>query len=158
MVVSGTGHRPQKLGGFSKGAFNKLHTIATEWLLENKPEKVISGMALGWDMALAQASIDLDIPLIAAVPFKGQEGKWNLEDRLKYFELLLYAERIVYVCEPGYSPWKMQVRNEWMVKNSDIVLAMWDGTEGGTNNCIRYAEDKMKKTIINLYDKFKNYG
>jgi uncharacterized phage-like protein YoqJ len=41
---------------------------------------------------------------------------------------------------PG--PWVYEVRNRWMVDNSDKVLAWWDGTSGGTKNCIDYADDK----------------
>jgi hypothetical protein len=32
------------------------------------------------------------------------------------------------------------------------VLAYWDGSSGGTANCIKYAE-KKKKPIINLFEK-----
>jgi len=76
MILSGTGHRPDKLGGYSDSAFDNLVKIAEDYLKESKPDKVISGMALGWDQALAEACVNLNIPFIAAVPFKGQESKW----------------------------------------------------------------------------------
>jgi len=152
MVIAGTGHRPNKLGGYSQEAFDKLVNIAIEWLLENKPTKVISGMALGWDQALAQASKDVGIPYIAAVPFKGQEKKWpqKSQDYFKY--LLQFAEEVIFVSEGTYDLRFMQIRNEWMVDNCDIILAMYDGTKGGTHNCVEYAKSKNKQ-IINLYDK-----
>lgn len=93
MVVAGTGHRPNKLGGYSKEAFKKLVDIAEKALRQVKVTEVISGMALGWDMALAQASINLNIPFIAAVPFKGQEIKWNKEIQIYYQELLEKAKK-----------------------------------------------------------------
>jgi hypothetical protein len=34
--------------------------------VQARPDKTISGMALGWDMAFAQVSADLGIPFIAA--------------------------------------------------------------------------------------------
>ena len=34
----------------------------------------------------------------------------------------------------------MQERNEWMVNNCDVLIAVWDGTSGGTANCVKYAE------------------
>lgn len=153
MIVSGTGHRPNKLGGYSKKAFNHLVSIAEEWLKENKPSKVISGMALGWDQALAQAAINCKIPLIAAIPFKGQESAWPQESQYYYMRLLEKAENIHIISEGGYSPSKMQIRNEWMVDNSDLVLAMYDGTKGGTQNCIKYIMSKHNKQYINLYNK-----
>ncbi len=36
----------------------------------------------------------------------------------------------------------MQVRNEYMVDRADLVLALWNGTPGGTGNCVRYARTR----------------
>jgi uncharacterized phage-like protein YoqJ len=33
----------------------------------------------------------------------------------------------------------LQKRNEWMVDHCDLLIAVWDGSEGGTANCVRYA-------------------
>lgn len=155
MRVAGTGHRPEKLGGYNNKAFLFLVGIAEEALRTLKPEVVISGMAIGWDMALAQAAINLEIPFIAAVPFLGQETAWRQEKTKKYYHnLLAKAKEVVIVSEGGFSNAKMQIRNEWMVDNCDLVLAMHDGTTGGTYNCVKYAEKKTKK-MINLYNKYK---
>jgi uncharacterized phage-like protein YoqJ len=153
MIVAGTGHRPNKLGGYNNEAYLKLVAIAEKWIKENQPSKVISGMAQGWDQALAQAAITCGIPLIAAIPFKGQESMWPDKAQKYYRGLLELADSIEYVCEAGYAPYKMQVRNEWMVNNSDKVLAMWDGTEGGTHNCIKYTHSQNKEWI-NLYEEW----
>ena len=46
----------------------------------------------------------------------------------------------VYVCSRGgYAGWKMNYRNTWMVDRADAVLAVWDGSSGGTANCVNYA-------------------
>lgn len=47
-----------------------------------------------------------------------------------------------------YSPWLMQKRNEYMVDNVDEVLAFFDGTTGGTKNCIDYANKMGKEVTI----------
>lgn len=154
--IAGTGHRPDKLGGYSDEAFNKLVEIA-EYNLNRiglaKDIHVISGMALGWDMALAQAALNLELPLICAVPFLGQEAVWPQKSKDKYNEMLAQASEVVIVSEGGYSNEKLQIRNVWMVDNSDLIFAMHDGTIGGTNNCIKYA-DKVGKRYINLYSQF----
>lgn len=155
MKIAGTGHRPDKLGGYSDEAFNRLVEIAEKALKRVKVTEVISGMALGWDMALAQAAINLGIPFIAAVPFKGQELMWISKTQKYYNELLAKAKEVMVVCEGGYSASKMQIRNEWMVDNCDVVYAMYNGdTFGGTFNCVKYAE-KQNKIIINLFKKLK---
>lgn len=46
----------------------------------------------------------------------------------------------IIVCKGGYAAWKMQVRNEYIVNNSDSMIAVHDGSKGGTYNCIKYAE------------------
>lgn len=153
MIIAGTGHRPDKLGGYGQVALVHLVNLAEDWLDENKPDVVISGMALGWDYALACAALNLGVPFTAAIPFRGQESRWPQESQQNYRLLLGEASDVHYVCEDGYAPWKMQVRNEWMVDNCDIVLAMWNGSPGGTANCVRYAE-KAGKPVVNLWERF----
>lgn len=155
MIVAGTGHRPDKLGGYNNESFLKLVNIAENALKQMSVTEVISGMALGWDMALAQAAINLNIPFIAAVPFKGYEIMWQEKSKKYYYNLLSKAKSIEYICEGDYSPEKMQVRNVWMVDNADLILSMYNGDKsGGTYNCIKYIESKNKNNI-NLYNKLK---
>jgi len=151
MIIAGTGHRPDKLGGYSSDINLKLIDVVGPWLEKNKPKKVISGMALGFDSALAEAALYLHIPLIVAIPFFGQETKWPKESQTKYNDILSNAVDKIYVCDQGYAPWKMQIRNEWMVDHCDILLALWNGSSGGTSNCIEYAK-KKNKSIVNLWN------
>lgn len=156
MIIAGTGHRPNKLGGYGVEAFNKLVKIAEDYIksLDIKPT-IISGMALGWDQALAQAAINMECNLIAYIPFEGQEAMWPKKSQTYYKYLLDKCNNKVYCSNPGYSARKMQKRNEDMVDNCDIVLALYDGTVGGTYNCIKYAT-KQKKEIVNLFGKLSN--
>jgi uncharacterized phage-like protein YoqJ len=151
MIICGTGHRPNKVGGYSADATERLVHVAHDWLNLNRPDKVISGGALGWDQALGWAALRLKIPLTMALPFKGFHTKWPSISQGLFNLMCFDAEEIVYVSEPGYSPWKMQVRNEWMVDHCDTVLALWDGSAGGTGNCIQYA-NKVGKPIVNLWE------
>ncbi len=153
IIVAGTGHRPNKLGGYSEFAHGRLVTLAKDWLLQIKVDEIISGMALGWDTALAEAAIDLKIPFVAAIPFVGQEAHWPDESQLKYHDIIKKSRKLVVVSKGDFTSAKMQIRNEWMVDNCTYMVALWDGTYGGTSNCIQYAESK-NKTIINLYDKW----
>lgn len=159
MIICGTGHRPGKIHKsdyYSHVNTEKLAEFAQECLEEIKPDKVISGGALGWDQALIRACISLNIPFIAAVPFKGQESKWPPSSQSVYREMLKWAEDVVIVCEGEYSVEKMQTRNIWMCDHSDKVLALWDGSSGGTRNCIEYAKE-CDKEIINVWGKWIDY-
>lgn len=150
-VIAGTGHRPPKLGGYSEAALAKLISFAGMHLKKIKPTTVISGVALGWDTALACAALELNIPLIVAIPFKGQEKMWPSESQKRYNKLLLKASEQITVSPGGYSVQAMQERNEYMVDNADLVLALHNGSPGGTNNCVKYA-NRVNKPIKNLWE------
>jgi uncharacterized phage-like protein YoqJ len=150
MKLCGTGHRPDKIGGYDPMAplRRRIHAEIELRLAKHDPEVVISGMALGFDQDLALASIALGIPFIAAVPFAGQDARWPAASRQIYAHLLTKAERVVYVSPPGYSAEKMQIRNQWMlnqVGSDGVVLACWDGSSGGTCNCLAVAERLGRK-------------
>lgn len=140
VVLAATGHRPDKLGGYSMGARVRLTRFATGVIPQYAPDEFISGMALGWDTACALAALALGIPLVAAVPFEGQESQWPQDAQFLYRWILSQAARVVIVSPGGYAAHKMQIRNQWMVDNSNLLLALWNGSPGGTANCITYAE------------------
>lgn len=146
-IVAGTGHRLQKIGGF------KIPNPTYNWIWDNakkvieilEPSKIISGMAIGYDQILAEIAIKLNIPLIAAIPFKGQESMWPKESQEKYNNLLDNAQEIVIVSDGGYSAAKMQIRNCWMTDNSEITLMCFNGdNSGGTANNVKYSMEKNK--------------
>lgn len=153
MIIAGTGHRPDKLGGYDPHTARKVLTFAEDALRLYQPSTVISGMAQGWDMALAQASINLNIPFMAYIPFSGQELVWPSSTRLYYKALLQHAQHVL-VCTPGnYSKAAMQIRNQRMVDDCELLLALWNGSPGGTGNCIGYATFQ-NKPYVNLWPQF----
>lgn len=145
MIIACTGHRPDKLGGEYNhtGKYSGIILdVMMRYINKLKPEKVISGMALGADSLWIMAAINTNTPFIAAVPFEGQEMKWPMKSQNQYSYWLTKACEIVYVCEGKYAAWKMQKRNEWMVDNCDLLLAIWNGSKGGTKSCLDYAASK----------------
>lgn len=155
-VIAGTGHRPEKLGGHSDRVHGRLVDLARAALLHYRPSKVISGMALGWDTALAEAALELGIPLVAAVPFAGQELRWPATSQKRYRDILGRAEEVVIVSPGSYAVWKMQTRNEWMVDHCDKLLTLWDGSEGGTGNCVAYAR-RVQREMGHLWATWQRY-
>lgn len=139
MIVAGTGHRPNKLGGYGDDVFDRLVALARTYLWHMEPWHVISGMALGWDQALAMAAVQLGIPFTAACPFEDMHEKWPEHSWPRFLWLFEQAQHVEFVNYGGYAPWKMQARNMWMVDRADRLVALWDGTNGGTKNCLAYA-------------------
>lgn len=149
IIVGFSGHRPNKIGGFSipNPTYNYICQQTEKLLLEIKPDKCISGMAIGYDQYAAIICIRLNIPVIAAIPFKGQESKWNQSQKNIYHKLLSKTSEKVIVSEGEFTIEKMQIRNQYIVDNCDILIACYDGSASGTRNCIQYAKIKNKKII-----------
>jgi hypothetical protein len=136
------------VGGTGRRAYCEEVDIA-EVIRSVNPTSIISGMADGWDIALAKTSLSLNIPLAAAIPFHGfreHEKKGEYQDILNNALTSAY-----YICSEGYEVWKLHQRNEWIADRANLMLAFWDGNKKGeTFNCIEYCH---KKNIpwINLY-------
>ena len=160
-----TGHRPNKLGGWDED--NPTKYKACQALNEqiksliNQYDKVtfITGMALGVDMwaaveVLKEKVYNPDkVSLIAAVPHVGQQNKWSTKQQYRWLKIFRCADHATFIDEEEYAPWKMLRRNKWMVDNSDLVIAVYNGEEsGGTAHCVKYA-CKKNKDVINLWDK-----
>lgn len=131
-----------------------LFAVAVRQLRELKPDVVISGGALGWDTALALAAIKLGIPLVMAIPFPGQAEAWAEESQVRWEKLLAHAAFVVCTGSQELADTDiqsaMQWRNEWMVDRATKVLACWDGSTGGTGNCVRDAREQ-NVAIHNCY-------
>jgi uncharacterized phage-like protein YoqJ len=160
MILAGTGHRPVTLNlTYSKSDRQLLFDFALSSLQKQaltSNDTIISGMANGWDQALACAAIELEIPFIAALPFKGQESKWPESGKSHYNYLLSKAKETVIVCEGGYANWKYYARDKWMVDHADGILALWSGIKSGTADTVMYAKQKNKQ-VINVWDDWIGY-
>jgi uncharacterized phage-like protein YoqJ len=171
MIVMVTGHRPPRIGGYhvpnptEMWVRDTLHRVL-ESLRGRFPDglEAISGMALGTDQIFAKVCLHLDIPFTAAIPFRGQERAWPEDSQDSYRRLVRRASRVVVVDEtPGYSvdnpKAKFLVRNKWMLDQAGLVIAVWDGSGGGTNHAVLEAQrrgmrmmvlDPMRRTIRNV--------
>lgn len=164
-TVSFTGHRPSsrpqdsKLFGLTYSNFltHPKSLVFIEWmachLLEiakshNNALHVIQGMALGVDQMVAEAAflarerglaLGIKITVEAAVPCANHPCKWPIRSQVRYQSILLKCDKVTMVSSLPYTNSCMQKRNEYMVDNCDLLIAIWDGSAGGTSNCVRYA-------------------
>lgn len=151
-----TGHRPDKLGGYDPRVQAKVEDFAAWYLRQHRPALFVSGMAQGWDQACAQACVDLGIPWEAAVPFPGQESKWPRDSQERYRTLLSRATKVIEV-SPRYSVKAMMERNKYMVRRASGVIALWDGSLGGTCNCVQFAT-ALDVPIVNLWQWWETFA
>ncbi len=152
-----SGHRPSKLpwGYDERDARciefkDKLFAVIGA-VYDSGIKHFMVGMALGCDMYCAEAVIRLkrmhsDITLQAAVPYRGQAEKWSANNRLRYDMILAECDEVTVIAE-SYFPACMAMRNRFMVDNSSVLIACYDGMTGGTWNTIRYAQEKDIEVI-----------
>lgn len=152
MKIAITGHRPPKVGGYAPSvtqAYIMLELLQTFAILKDKyPSLVIlTGMAQGVDQWAAEVCCDLELPFIAYLPCQGQELSWPAASQVYYHRLLEEAQSVKIISHGPYRSWKMQVRNEHLVNDSEFLIAVWNGSSGGTGNCVEYAERLNRKVL-----------
>ncbi|MBE6990051.1 MAG: DUF1273 domain-containing protein [Ruminococcaceae bacterium] len=102
----------------------------------------ICGMASGVDLYCCEIVQELrrerPITLEAAIPCEGQADTWPTRQRARY-EALLHGCDYETLVQREYTPGCMQRRNRYMVDHASLLIAVFDGQEGGTRRTIEYA-------------------
>ena len=154
-----TGHRPGKLpSGYrqSPAACAPLSAALRRAILQagrDGCDTFLSGMALGSDTLAAEEVLALKAEgrpfrLIAVIPCPEQDARWKEPDRERYRALLARADGRICVC-PQYTPSCMHIRNRWLVEHARRLIAVFDGSPGGTANTVRLAA-KMHREIVQI--------
>ncbi len=109
-------------------------------------------MALGVDTYAANIVLNLKaqypgITLECAIPCETQAVKWNERDRDIYYDLIAKCDKET-LLQQNYTSDCMQKRNEYMVDNSDYVIAVWNGKPSGTGNTVKYAKKKNRVVLL----------
>ena len=154
-----TGHRPS----LYRFGFDEEHPdcLKIKLLMAQKIGELISGgvknflsgMALGADIWAAEIVLgfresDPEIKLTAVIPCETQADKWSAEQRERYFNILAECDETVYI-RRHYTPSCMFERNRYLIDNSDVLLAVYNGCKkGGTAFTVRYAKSLGKEVII----------
>lgn len=175
-VISFTGHRPNKLGGYNP---NPIRTWVKTQMLdavnraiakfgETHEIVIVWGGALGVDQWAAQLANHLGLRHVCIIPFDGFEDRWPAKSIHEYEDLcettsvdLVYeimgranlrchmeGEGVI-VTGDSFSNKIYQERNIAMVDAANAVIAVWDGSPGGTANCVNYAQGRKPIVRIN---------
>lgn len=148
MIIAGTGHRPKFCPCKYKDPhpwLDQLRLDLSSALKQAKPDIVISGVALGWDMWLAQEAIKLGIAVHAYIPFKGQGENWPSASKAIYQKVIDACEEVKYCSEDYY-------KDCFLKRDRDMVYActhVWsllnpEARAGGTFYTVAFAKRKSK--------------
>ena len=158
-----TGHRNQKLPWLADK--NNPYSVALRSAIRDKILKkidegftyFISGMALGVDMICADLVLELrhnhpEIKLECALPCEEQTKFWP-EEQIDFYMNIIEKCDYINVISYRYNRACIHQRNQYMVQKSDCLIAIWNGTDGGTKNTIMLASKHQKPIeIINPND------
>lgn len=149
-----TGHRPSKLA-YSENEIKFLLEKAIDYAISKGYTTFITGMAPGTDIWAAEIIIEKkkyneNLHLICAVPHPGFENRKSSE-KARYAEVIENSDCVHTVCD-HYFRACYQRRNEFMVDNSGLVIAVWNGTASGTKNTVDYAK-RQGVRVINVLQK-----
>ena len=177
LVIAITGHRPHKLASPGlrerireeterllarprepRGKMSAMHLDSylrqVKWADGFTPGLdpiALSGVALGIDQDACGVWFRMGLPYVA-VALPGQEYRWPASSRETYAKVLAKAAGIVYVSpnkptsdhEAGQMLLK---RDEWLCCACDELIAVWDGSRGGTSHTVRYYERMCNRTV-----------
>ena len=153
-----TGHRPHKLPWGRNEDDERC--VATRKAMAGQIEALhrlrgvtdyYSGMADGTDLFAALAVLDLkeicpDIRLHCILPYPGQCDRWPEPARERYHAILDRADE-AFTLSRHYYDGCLMARNKHLVDAAGYLLAVYDGTRGGTAATIAYAR-QLGRTVI----------
>ena len=141
-VCAFTGHRPSKYPYLCDTASDEYGRLREELsrhidaAVNEGYTHFICGGALGADTLVAELILekrenDLRLTLEIAVPCDGQDKYWKSRDKQIYRDILSRADTVTCLSDV-YTPFCMQNRNQYMTERSQKLIAVYDGSRGGT--------------------------
>lgn len=137
-----TGHRPDKLN-LNETEVKFLLEKAIDGAIKKGFVTFITGMAMGTDIWAAELVLEKrkynnNIHLICALPHSNFESGRSYIEKTRFNKILKSADLVKLVNDKYYSGC-YQLRNQWMVDHSALVIAVFNGKKSGTKNTIDYA-------------------
>lgn len=146
-----TGHRPEKLRLSDRKLVALLETEIKRAIASGFTT-YITGMAKGVDLIAAEIVLRLRerddrLKLICALPHPGFGQHWGGGWTERFHRVLAQADLERTIC-PSFSHSSYQARNEWMVRHSSLVIAVFNGEPGGTKNTLDFAQKSNVPCVV----------
>lgn len=146
-----TGHRPEKC----RLTEQEIRILLKEQILKAVSKgytDFISGMAPGVDVWAAAEVLALrneghPVRLICALPYPGFPNKGTETERQWCERMICEADAKEVIC-PRYLPGCFLARDRWMVDNSSLVIAVFNGSGGGTAFTVNYAKERGREVTV----------
>ena len=112
----------------------------------------ISGVDLGVGQFVAEIVIDLkrdypEVTLECVIPCEDQAANWTIVQRDRYFSIVERCDKET-LLQRHYSKDCIRKKKEYMVKQSNYVLVVWNGKPGSTGKLLSIARTLGKIVIL----------
>lgn len=155
MTIAVTGHRDIVI---DERLINQIDAFFVKMLESYDTITLLSALADGADQlvamrALKHKNISLEVPL----PMPQEVYEKTLANKSNFLKLLHEATRSYVLPKVHTHPYENL--GHYLVHNSDVLLALWDGTynaeQGGTGDVVKYAKSQ-NTTIVHILSKRSN--
>lgn len=150
MNITGIANPPYLLHERTDLPSSELIFLASQALRDYEATHLITSLSPGWELALAEAANELEIPYTVAIPYPGRDQEWKGASRIRYYDLLARAYGVYQVSDVCIDTAMLDCHH-WMADRVDLILALWNYEFfGDTFNVIDYG---IKKgiTVTNLW-------
>ena len=147
---------------FELGIFNDDHpgVPIIKKALRDMFVDLITNEQLEWVIVSGQLGVELwatevvremkqDYPMLKYAvlpPFEGQAEKWNEKNQQNYMLMVQEADFSTALTKRPYEgPWQFQVRDEFLFKNSDGILFVYDEDNEGSPKFMKRSAEKYAK-------------
>lgn len=163
--LMGTGSRSMVNHPHAKEIYSSLRDFILH-LREVKPNLVlISGMAEGWDEAIAKVGMRENIPYVAAVPNEGYaDYYWRRKSQTGhnriavYNELIAHATEVIIVCPTLFVDGVHSnfIRNSWMVDHANEAVVYMAHSSGTRDAVAKLSARKIPYTTFDATGNFQS--
>ena len=154
-----TGHRPGKLPWRYNERDPRCVDLkrrirdAVDTAYQEGYRHFLCGMAQGCDLYFCECVLALrarhpDVTVEAAIPCPTQAAEWPEAEQVRYRTLVRAYDYETMVSD-HYTRDCMQRRNRYLVDHASLLIAVCDGTAGGTRYTIEYAL-RQRLNIVDL--------
>ena len=144
-----TGYRPAKMPfGYDESCplaqeFKQRLKDTILMLILEGYRHFVSGGAQGMDTMAAETVLELqkefpNITLEILIPYEGQADRWPQESKMRWQACIRNADMVTIISHE-YTKNCFFLRNRYLVQQADLLLACYDGQEGGTKMTVEYA-------------------
>ncbi len=143
------------LTGFDVAGLKKRVRLALKALGDGHDVRIMmNSIAAGADQLCAKIGLSLGFELVCPLPFPDYGDDFAGEEKKRYDRILSKASRSFAVSDGADKEADYLAAGEYIVRNCDVLLAVWDGRPQesicGTAAVVAYAK-KIGKEVRTIY-------